>query len=42
MIFNCQTREIDCKKQKCWVHLLREIRELKNKNPEDLEIKSGV
>ena len=31
---------IDCVKQKCWVHLLRELRELKEKHKGDKEIVS--
>lgn len=31
---------IDCAKQKCWTHLLRELRELKQKFPEDQEMKA--
>lgn len=34
--------EIKCKggKQKCWPHLLREVHELKETNPQDVELKS--
>lgn len=32
--------EIDCEKQKCWPHILREFRELKKKYPKNSEIKS--
>ena len=31
--------KIDCAKQKCWTHLLRELRELKVKYPKSKEIK---
>ena len=31
--------EIDCDKQKCWTHLLREFRELKKKYPKSAEVK---
>jgi transposase len=31
---------IDCPKQKCWTHLLRELRELKQTFPDNLEIKA--
>jgi hypothetical protein len=30
--------EIACAKQKCWTHLLRELRNLRKKHPQDLEI----
>lgn len=30
---------IDCDKQKCWVHLLRELREIKEKSPDSSEIR---
>ena len=30
--------EIECQKQKCWVHLLRTLRELKKKHPNNFEI----
>jgi len=31
---------INCDKQKCWVHLLRELKELKEKHPRNREIKA--
>lgn len=31
--------KIDCRKQKCWAHLLRELRDLAEKNPKDEDIK---
>lgn len=30
--------EVECRKQKCWVHLLRELRDLKKKYPENEEM----
>lgn len=32
--------EIECKKQKCWTHLLRELRDLKKKYPKSHEIRT--
>jgi len=32
--------KISCAKQKCWTHLLRELRELKKKHPERADIKA--
>lgn len=40
LITDCYSayNKIDCMKQKCWTHLLRETRELKEKYPRDKEV----
>jgi transposase len=38
--FYASYNEIECAKQKCWTHLLRELRELKKKYPNNREMKA--